>query len=194
MLVSCIPRNYIDIENIVQREKGASKYRGSVNIPKENYSIKVTKNGWVYIFIRNSFNLILQDIEKFVSHSCSDILFLDLDPQDILVKVDLVNIQISIDISLEQKSIKFVQLFIYLQRQLRSKYQFKIKESNTFESLWLKYDEILHSNIIFLSSFRIVHSHLTFTLSHNLKGSCITKDPALFLQLCSEINTAISHL
>ena len=193
LLVPTVPKSRIDIDSILKREKGGKKYRGSINIWRSSHSIKITKNGFIYIFVKNLFNIILADIEKFVCDTCYSI----LEPVQTKLNgiiVDVVNIQISISLFLENKLLKFVQIFRQLYKSLKDLHQFKIKESNTYESVWLIYDEIKHQDIIFLSSFRIFHDKITFTVSHNLKGSCITKDIALFLQLCSELKQAISDI
>ena len=193
LLISTIPKINIDIDSILQKEKKGKKYRGSINISRSSYSIKITKNGFIYIFLKNLFNIILTEIEKFVHDICCDI----LEPSSHglnQIRIDVVNIQISISLFIENKSIKFIQLFEQLYNNLKDIYKFKIKESNTFESIWLTYDEIKHRDIIFLSTFRIVDDKITLTISHNLKGSCITKDISLFLLLCSEIKKAISQI
>ena len=194
LLVSITPKDSLDIDHIFSNEKGATKYRGSIHISRDSHSLKITKNGFIYFFIKNSFQTILHDIQQFILDSSQNILKLYSKKKFTHINIDVVNIQISISISLEKKSFKLVELFLKLRDNLKNKYHFKIKESNTYESVWLEYNEIRHNHIISLSSFRIVDNNITFTLSHNFKGSCITKNPSIFLELCSEINKAISEL
>ena len=183
------PQSKVNLNLFINKTK-AYLYRGCANYKEKSYTLKISRNGFCSIYIKNNFAYILDNIESFVLDIYIGLLknFFWLNCHNLYIYSK--NIQIAFDIILDIKlNLNIFCILIYnhyLKYSCYDNYEFiEIKESNSYESFWIKYDNNIRDK--YISSFRLKLKDTIITVLHNYKGTCLTKDINKFLNFCQEI-------
>lgn len=168
-------------------------YRGSCVLRYPDYTIRVTKNGYVSIHIKNKFGHVLLNLRGIIFNlrMVFDAIFsLKKSKLTTLVK----NIQITFYVKNEENfnflvfCKNFVEIFFY-------KYHFEIKESNNEEFEWLHVvTPSIFNNAIYFNCFRIKYNKTIFTLTYLYQGTCLTRSIKNFFMICNDLKTSCDKL
>ena len=178
------PQVEFDIQNIHNCFSGSYLYRGSLTFKRGLYTVKITRNGFCSIYLRRNFSSVLANIEDLALEVYMFLKDFTLQKIDI-VKITPKNIQITFHITFQ-----VIPDFKFFCRKLvesyENLYEFEVKESNSYDSVWLPY---VNTNLYF-SGIRIKirgSSKCVFTLLYSYKGSCLTDNVLDFCRVCDNI-------
>ena len=194
--VQTLPKSTFNLDLFQKQSENCTLYRGTAVYPHKDYTLKFTKNSYIHIFLKNSFPRTLSDIEEFITTSCSHILrkYCECDIEKLVI--DVINVQISFTIHLKNEELQFIDFCLRLVKLLQGEYIFEVKESNSYESVWLNLNQKNLNqeervSIPKFSSFRIKHNKTTYTIAHTYIGSCITKNVNQFIELCHVVDSVL---
>ena len=182
------PVNELNIKQIqTDHSSEAHLYRGAVIHRKKEYTLRITRNAFCSVYLKQNLSKIISNIEALASDiNC----FLETYYLNEVTSIDISirNIQITFSIIFNGKTPRFVEFCRGLAKFYNEKYNFEVKESGSNDSVWLQ----LNSSCSYFSGFRMKYrdNPLTvFNYSHTYKGSCLTRNVLHFLDICNDIKT-----
>lgn len=189
--VECPKNSKIDLDSCAldNFDKNIVFYKGSLSFKDPCFTLRITSNSYVTVLVRAEFVKILANIEEFILDVLKPFLKYWADPLSSL-NVFIKNIQITFSIILRQ--ISFRALCRHLVKYYTCKYNFFVKESNSYESQWITLDTLTEAH--HFSTIRLYRSssRAVFTFSHTLRGNCLVKDFSLFKEFCEDIKSTSS--
>ena len=187
--INTTPKTKIDI-NLLANNTTAYIYRGTANYKHKSYTLKLTKNGYCSLYIKNNYSSIINNIEKFVRYLYYKIISKYCTENIYELNVFIKNTQITFTIIFEiipTFSVFLINIYKYFSNNCSV--TLEVKESNSFESVWLNFHSTRNTNNI--SYLRIKYKKTIFTVSHSYKGNCLTKNIFEFKEMCTYIRKAM---
>jgi len=125
----------VPLETILECVPHSDKYKGSVVVSNGNFTCKITKRGFIFIFISWALHKQLSNVVQVVKYVVGNVNnFLRVRVGEVDVKLS--NFQITFKLKSETQFVLFCQSFIEV---LSSECYIEVREENSSETPWIPY-------------------------------------------------------
>ena len=160
-------------------------YRGSISFKYKDFTLRITRNSHISIYLLKNLNSRLINISNHVFKIYHFLLPFWSDPPHSL-NVFVRNIQITFKISFD-RYLSLRTFSILFERNYRKKYTVEIKEAHGNEYPWIILDNKAINNHFSELKITCLNTKCIVTILHTLAGSCITVELKSFQAVCEDL-------